>query len=117
MGESWRGAVGARAGTVACHDVGAEGRSDMSGRRARRVTDAVFFGVSGIIAVYFQFGHPGKRLQTALSVVWLALLVTSLLVYRLSGVTFRQMFRVRRFWKRSPKQPSPPVVASMDTAR
>jgi hypothetical protein len=77
----------------------------------------VFFGVSGVIAAYWYFGHPGERLQTALSVGFLALLVTCLLVYRLSGVTFRQMFRVRRFWKRSPKQPRPPVVASMDTAR
>jgi hypothetical protein len=39
--------------------------------------------------------------------------VAVVLFYRLSGVTFRQMFRVRRFRRQS----TPPVVASMDTAR
>lgn len=117
LGESWRGAVGTRPDTVACHDVGVDGRSDVAWRRARRVADAVFIGVGGIVAVYLQFGHPGDWLVAALSVGVLALLVTCALVYRLSGVTFREMFRVRRFWKRSPQRPSLPVVASMDTAR
>jgi hypothetical protein len=79
----------------------------------RRVTDAVFSGVTVIIAVYWLFGHPEKRLLAALSVGYLALLVAALLGYRLSGLAFRQIFRVRRLHEQSP----PPVVASMDTAR
>jgi hypothetical protein len=99
-------------GKVACHDVGVDGRTDVAGRRARRVTDAVFSGVTVIIAVYWLFGHPGERLVAALSLGYLALMVAGILVYRLSGVTFRQMFRVRRL-----RTQSPPVVASMDNAR
>jgi len=62
--------------------------------------------------VYLQFGHPGNWLVAALSVGFLALLVICLLVYRLPGVTFRQMFRVRHL-----RTQPPPVVASMDNAR
>lgn len=42
-----------------------------------------------------------------------ALLLASVVIYRLSGVTFRQMFRVRL----PPRQSPPPLDASMDNAR
>lgn len=76
----------------------------------------MFIGVGVIIAVYLQFGHPRHWLAAVLSVGFLALLVACLLVYRLSGVTFRQMFRVRRPRLRLREEPLP-VVASMDNAR
>jgi hypothetical protein len=75
----------------------------------------MFIGGGGIILVYLPFGHPRDWVAAALSVVGLALLVTCVLVYRLSGVTFRQMFRVRRPRLRLREEPLP--VASMDNAR
>lgn len=62
-------------------------------------------------------GHAGSRLVAAPSVGYLALLVTGLFVYRLSGVTFPQLFRVRRPRLRRREEPPPPVVASMANAR
>jgi hypothetical protein len=99
---------------VACHDVDVYVRSEAGGRRARRIADAVFIGVSVVIMLYRHFDRPGyDRFVFAIGVGYLAVAVAGLIVYRLSGVTFRQLFRLRRFREQS----APPVVASMDVAR